>query len=180
MHQDKQLCVCLSSHSPAAMKPWQSRKLKKKVLHEDWVRPEPEVKTLLFSCHDDAFGLRPITLEAVVSCGILWGEQRNTLRVLLMDKSVCLIHTDPLFMVNPPSTGLNLHTRTCTHTHTHTRAQSLSHSLTQLPHRSGAIRLTPPESLVLRVAEAKASRPCRDLWPWCRSWSRGAERCLCF
>lgn len=177
MHQDKQLCVCLSSHSPAAMKPWQSRKLKKKrsFMRTGWGLNQ-KWKHFCSAAMTTHLGLRPITLEAVVSCHILWGEQRNTLRVLLMDKSVCLIHTDPLFMVNPPSTGLNLHTRTCTHTH-----NPFSHSLTQLPHRTRAILLTPPESRSGPRGRRGQNLQARS-WPFTlmQELEQGAERCLCF
>lgn len=36
----------------------------------DWVRSEPEVKTLQISCHDDAFGLHPIVLDIEPSADV--------------------------------------------------------------------------------------------------------------
>lgn len=157
MHWDKQFCVCLLILQTMT---------KQKAEKNSSMRlglSRPEVKTLLFSCHGDAFGLRPITSEPVVSCRILWGEQRNTLRVLLMDKSVCLIHTDPLFMVNPPLTRVNLYTHT----------QSLSHSLTQLPDQTEASFLTTPRSSSGRQGHRgrnlqALSQPLTQ----CRSWRR--------
>lgn len=153
MHWDKQLCVCLLILQTMTKKNSSMR----------WGLSTPEVKTLLFSCHGDAFGLRPITSEPVVSCRILWGEQRNTLRVLLMDKSGCLIHTDPLFMINPPLTRLNLYTHT----------QSLSHSLTQLPDQTEASFL-----MTLQSSSGRQSHRGRNLQALsqpltqCRSWRR--------